>query len=1313
MKNRFLFFFIQKTFQVRKQNHRESTRSLVYKYVTENTNYILILIFFPLLVAFFDSLTKTSTSRGPTLQKNLYLLESSSNSFNTWTLKYGSKTNKKSELLNTAKFDGGFQTHLKLSKKSFLSKQENELDRVTYDPLFQLSQKKSIIQPFLKFRQLDEFPNLLESSKQSLELLKLCENKTFYHITTDLGSQRRIKLDSDSYDQSKLTQQFESCADKQNSNRESEPLIEKNLSELNYNKRSQVHQKKLDSSKEAYLFDKDSEFFQYDTIELLNLVESICLVPQNEENFIRKMSNFSFPDTKINSTRNQRFWSNSHLGFPKRLSDPTMKNRNSDSWNVDFDTKQKKENKIQKNQKETQFFGAKPYPDLVNDERNFEFDDNLLENSKTQSRFSLESFDDLVINLAKYRQKNEVDSEWEENLSRLTGVHSAFKTNRTFFGESNQRVNKTKQKMKLISSKNLPKKFERFDLSYSLCANQRQESSKIGRVFESGSSLEKEKNTIYSSYYKSPNYLEQKALIESFATICESLSISSWLVLTQFSFGFIVLHFINSFYQQYGKEVILSCIDFLAELGFSLDELKQELGLSDESPALRVFQKINIGFDQVAGFDAFLPQIYEIVWFLKNKGRPLGSKMQFSNSLLLVGAPGTGKTYLVQAIAGEAKVPVLVQSCSALLQENGPEKLQDAFQQARTQCPCILFLDELDTIGVARQNILEINETSSNIFGQIYSNFGRENQNQFGCSNLESKQLLKKSFLYPKSTTFDLIVQEKDSTQKQNQQTVLTQLLRELDGLTKNHKIFVIGATNRVETLDLALTRPGRFNQVINIGLPTFQKRIELFKLYTKKLGYNKNIVWNRLAEKTSGLSAAYISSIVNESSIHTIYEFLEFSPFNCGSNDFEKQKLDEFSNKKLNHGPSLNKMNSLGTLEHTMKSLERALDIITKSTTTGSKLSDFGKSSCRELKSISPSNHRLLAYYQSGHTILKIISLESQKRFTPFKVSLYEPTEKTARYNSLTQILSEFTLSYPTRLTLENLILEQFGGKAGEILANYTLSSSKQFNKQRVFCHETTLGVECLAVASFVAQLLLFKIYGYPTNGIQENFIQIDVPPEGKTLSINKSNTNFQNLSKIKTLIVNTLKTMQLHDWFRICLSDPNETEQNVEWLPLSKTVHFNEWSESTLIEGSSSQNTTEKEISSKHRRGFSGSSSFSSKKITLASRSFQTNSPQLVTDFDEPKSIEQTYFFLKKYAIHKSESISFSTTWNDLKNEKPEVFLQALLIQSYDIAINILDQNRAWLDFLSFYLVKEATLTSIQVKNSANRFYFNIEES
>lgn len=1283
MKNRFLFSFIKKTFQVRKQNHRESTRSLLYKYVTENTNHVLILIFFPLLVAFFDSLTKTSANKGPILQKNLYLLESSSNFFNAWTLEYGSKATKKTKQIEPLNLGESVKQGTEISESSSLDAFfADELGKINRNQLFQLSdsceaspQKKSSIQPFLKFREFDEFPSLLEKSKQNFEKFKLCETKTFYHITND-------------WDNSSTQPKYDFQVEKPVSDSDSCKTSLSTQVELETHKFTQTNSKpdfkKLGLWNEAYLFDKEifSDLIQYNNTELLDLIESIRLVPQNEEKFVRSMSNFSFPDTKMNTTRNQQFWSTLCFGFPKqkmdvsfvKFSNTTTKELNLDSQANSITTRDLVSDE-RVNQTHThlninsqnKFFGAKSRPNTLNDAAGFEFEDNLLNESTIQSKFPMESFDDLVFNLAKHRQINEVDTEWEDNLSKLTKINSGSLMDEP--GEPGKR-----------------------DFS--------------SRRFESSSSIEKDKNSFSSSYSKSPNYFEQNNLIESFTTTWEPLSINSWLVLTQFSFGFIVLHFMSSFYQQYGKEVILSCIDFLAELGFSLDELKQELGLSDESPALRVFQNINIGFDQVAGFDAFLPQIYEIVWFLKNKGRPLGSKIQFSNSLLLVGAPGTGKTYLVQAIAGESKVPVLVQSCSALLQEDGPEKLQDAFKQAREMSPCILFLDELDTIGVARKNILEVNETGSDILGKIYHNFGRENHGQFGFSNIESKELIKTSFLYPKqgqemTSSSTGQSQENTSTQQANQQKVLTQLLRELDGLAKNHKIFVIGATNRVEILDLALTRPGRFNQVINIGLPTFQKRIELFKLYTKKLGCDKSIAWNQLAENTSGLSAAYISSIVNESSIHTIYEFLEHSTPDFLLKDLAQPKLPvTVSNQTTDEGSKTDNTTesklitnqTFSTLKHTIKSLEKALDIITKSTTTGNQVRDLEKSSY-ELKNISPNNRRLLAYYQSGHTILKIIILESQKHFIPFKVSLYEPTEKTTRYNMLTQILSEFTLTYPTRLTLENLILEQFGGKAGEILSTYTLNSSKQFNSQKTFSQETTLGIECLAIASFLAQLLLFKIYGYPTNGVQENFVQISAPTEleygqaGETVVRNQSNTQFNDLPKIKKLVINTLKTMQLHDWFRIRLSDPNETEQNVEWLPLSKTTHLNEWSDSALMEVDSDLNKINKETS------FPGDN--------------PVNSSQYLSDLATSNKMDPVSLFVKKYSAQKNYSTSFSSTWNDLKNEKTEVFLQALLIQSYDLAINILDQNRAWLDFLSFSLVKETTLNSNKVSDTASRFW------
>lgn len=232
--------------------------------------------------------------------------------------------------------------------------------------------------------------------------------------------------------------------------------------------------------------------------------------------------------------------------------------------------------------------------------------------------------------------------------------------------------------------------------------------------------------------------------------------------------------------------------------------------------------------------------------------------------ILLVGPPGTGKTLLVQAFAGEAAVPVIVESGKMLttnMETNGAERLKDLFKAAREMSPCILFLDEVDTLGQKREKVLSasmVGETENlipNPLNGIYSQKrGGKDPAFFKLSVSENfidlswdilnpvvrqGPQISKSSNTPSQPQNDLKIQitnQKMLTgEKQNQDLhLLTQLLYELDGLNKRQDIVVIGATNRPATLDSALTRPGRFGKIIYLDLPGKEKRFELLKFYSQ-----------------------------------------------------------------------------------------------------------------------------------------------------------------------------------------------------------------------------------------------------------------------------------------------------------------------------------------------------------------------------------------------------------------------------------------------------------------------------------------------
>ena len=240
-------------------------------------------------------------------------------------------------------------------------------------------------------------------------------------------------------------------------------------------------------------------------------------------------------------------------------------------------------------------------------------------------------------------------------------------------------------------------------------------------------------------------------------------------------------------------------------------------GMGKSNAKIYVKSSEGIKFSDVAGEDEAKENLAEIVDYLHNPGKYKEIGASMPKGILLVGPPGTGKTMLAKAVAGEADVPFFSMSGSEFVEMfvgMGASKFRDLFQQAKEKAPCIVFIDEIDAIGKKRD-------------GQIGGNDEREQ--------------------------------------------TLNQLLTEMDGFTGNNGVIILAATNRPESLDPALLRPGRFDRRVPVELPDLKGREDILKVHAKKIKIDSSVDFNKIARMASGASGAELANIVNEAALRAV----------------------------------------------------------------------------------------------------------------------------------------------------------------------------------------------------------------------------------------------------------------------------------------------------------------------------------------------------------------------------------------------------------------------------------------------------------
>ena len=241
-------------------------------------------------------------------------------------------------------------------------------------------------------------------------------------------------------------------------------------------------------------------------------------------------------------------------------------------------------------------------------------------------------------------------------------------------------------------------------------------------------------------------------------------------------------------------------------------------GMGKSNAKIYVHSTEGISFDDVAGEDEAKESLQEIVQYLKDPSRYTEIGAQMPKGILLVGPPGTGKTMLAKAVAGESNVPFFSISGSEFVEMfvgMGASKVRDLFDQAKEKAPCIVFIDEIDAIGQKRNS----------------GNFG---------GNDEREQ-------------------------------TLNQLLTEMDGFEGNTGVIILAATNRPESLDPALLRPGRFDRRVPVELPDLQGREAILKVHAKKVRLSDNVNLHTIARMASGASGAELANIINEAALRAV----------------------------------------------------------------------------------------------------------------------------------------------------------------------------------------------------------------------------------------------------------------------------------------------------------------------------------------------------------------------------------------------------------------------------------------------------------
>nr|YP_009455936.1 ATP-dependent zinc metalloprotease FtsH [Chlorella heliozoae]AST08748.1 ATP-dependent zinc metalloprotease FtsH [Chlorella heliozoae] len=536
----------------------------------------------------------------------------------------------------------------------------------------------------------------------------------------------------------------------------------------------------------------------------------------------------------------------------------------------------------------------------------------------------------------------------------------------------------------------------------------------------------------------------------------EPLSSNSWLVLSQVSFAFFAFKVLSGLYDTYTQELIRYLIHLITKVRRISPMAKKELKrLLKKERAYRIVWDTKTQTSDVIGYNEYFLRERLIDTFFCLRGNITPYKKLISSGFLLVGPPGTGKGLFVKALAKDAGVPLIAVSASSLLQyedkESAYHKLKAAFDEARRLEPCIVFVDELDVMGIKRLKLSTDHGTDLDFNGYLMTRRRFEptdEERDMLTSPLEQLSLVRDQEDDDKETrSRDATVHYEKEPNDPERYALLAQLLVELDGMRRREGVVVFGATSNLQNVDKALLRYGRLETLIEVSLPHKEKRIKILQFYAKRLGYQPNLPWDYVGERTVGFAGSDLVKIINESAVKAIL--------------IEKDSL------------------------HTVKTIEFGIDRLTSARNEKPGLLKF----LREKSTPNQSSRRVFAkfmilrhaYYQVGKTLLSYC-LENHPKTV---AATLWPQRSSLQSLQITTNLESTIVKSALFSEIHDRLIGCYGGKAAEFLflANFSSQRLGQLS---------TLGVEDLRFAQELIYHSLEKFYFYSKRTHTQRFVTL-----------------------------------------------------------------------------------------------------------------------------------------------------------------------------------------------------------------------------